>query len=279
MNGTSLPAIFPLPFRFLECFSIRYKNYRIESSDWNYFSSETKDALSNIILSSTGTLKSLSLSGLPMCRLPSSYTFPTLRHWSWTPSRRTIFGTRTQVRWHEQLRRKWLFTQWLIDVCSVSGMKMYASRRFPSSSYFSIIRMSPRTTDLIFLPCHLHFLISLDLTSELGMSLISCLSWWVHFSSASHLLNTWSSTLRLVMAVTTSSVFHFMRIYVKPGVLGTSWPLIQPLHGYKELTLTLLSCMADYLVIQEEWQAGCLVKQNSTRMKSQKLSCWFTRMV
>ena len=82
MNGTSLPAIFPLPFRFLECFSIRYKNYRIESSDWNYFSSETKDALSNIILSSTGTLKSLSLSGLPMCRLPSSYTFPTLRHWS-----------------------------------------------------------------------------------------------------------------------------------------------------------------------------------------------------
>ena len=89
-----------------------------------------------------------------MCRLPSSSTLPTLRHWSWIPSRRTTFVTRT--RRHEQLWREWhqwLLKQWLIDVCGVSGRNMWTSRRFSSSFYFSIIQTrSHRPFDLIFLP-------------------------------------------------------------------------------------------------------------------------------
>ena len=64
MNGTSLLAILRLPFGCLECFSINlgqcYTNPK--PWDWNKFSSELKDALSNIIHSSS--LKTLSLNYL-----------------------------------------------------------------------------------------------------------------------------------------------------------------------------------------------------------------------
>ena len=56
MNGTELLAILRLPFRCLERFSIIVSR---ENWNWNKFSSEMKDALSNIMHSST--LKSLSL--------------------------------------------------------------------------------------------------------------------------------------------------------------------------------------------------------------------------
>jgi hypothetical protein len=69
INGTSLLAILRLPFCRLECFSIRGKRYHASSSSWNKnsistwnwngFSSELKDALMNIIHSST--LKTLFL--------------------------------------------------------------------------------------------------------------------------------------------------------------------------------------------------------------------------
>jgi hypothetical protein len=66
MNGTSLLAILRLPFCCLECFSIIV--FR-DTSSWirnpwnrNCFSSGLKDALSNII--HTSTLKTLSLSGI-----------------------------------------------------------------------------------------------------------------------------------------------------------------------------------------------------------------------
>ena len=68
INGTSLLAILRLPFCRLECFSIcagRYWNFnghRYSSCDWNSFSSALKDALSNIIHSSTP--KTLSLEGV-----------------------------------------------------------------------------------------------------------------------------------------------------------------------------------------------------------------------
>jgi hypothetical protein len=77
INGTSLLAILQLPFCCLECFSIGFPNdddgamvtwlteptgEESELWDWNYFSSEMKDALSNIILSST--LKTISLDGI-----------------------------------------------------------------------------------------------------------------------------------------------------------------------------------------------------------------------
>ena len=64
MNGASLLAILRLPFCCLERFSIivNRNHYGWIPWDWNNFSSELKDALSKIILSST--LKTLSLNGI-----------------------------------------------------------------------------------------------------------------------------------------------------------------------------------------------------------------------
>ena len=63
MNGASLPAILRLPFRCLECFSIIMPDFWVRNSwNWTGFSRELKDALSNIILSST--LKTLSFTGV-----------------------------------------------------------------------------------------------------------------------------------------------------------------------------------------------------------------------
>jgi hypothetical protein len=64
MNGTSLLAIFRLPFCCLECFLIIvFRDSWIRNPwNWNNFSSELKDALSKII--HTSTLKTLALSGI-----------------------------------------------------------------------------------------------------------------------------------------------------------------------------------------------------------------------
>jgi hypothetical protein len=64
MNSTSLLAILRLPFSCLECFSIKvYPDYwDAKPWKWSSFSSEMKDALSNIIHSSN--LKTLSLEGV-----------------------------------------------------------------------------------------------------------------------------------------------------------------------------------------------------------------------
>ena len=71
MNGTSLLAILRLPFCCLERFSIIVcrDDWVWYPWNWNSFSSEVKDALSNIIHSST--LKSLSLSGIT--KVPISF--------------------------------------------------------------------------------------------------------------------------------------------------------------------------------------------------------------
>jgi hypothetical protein len=62
INSTSLLVILRLPFCRLECFSIDIRIWNGEKWDWNSFSSELKDALSNIIHSST--LKTLTLKGI-----------------------------------------------------------------------------------------------------------------------------------------------------------------------------------------------------------------------
>ena len=70
MNGTSLLAILRLPFCHLECFTIR-DPFQI-CWKWKNFSSELKDALSNIIHLST--LKTLSLRCIP--GLPITFFTP-----------------------------------------------------------------------------------------------------------------------------------------------------------------------------------------------------------
>ena len=64
MNGTSLLAILRLRFCFLECFSIITcrDEWVWHPWNWNRFSCEVKEALSNII--HTPTLKTLSLTGV-----------------------------------------------------------------------------------------------------------------------------------------------------------------------------------------------------------------------
>ena len=78
MNGASLLAILQLPFCCLECFSIivhKDKWARIPWS-WDCFSSEMKDALSNILHSST--LKTLSLTGIT--KLPITFFLHIAHH-------------------------------------------------------------------------------------------------------------------------------------------------------------------------------------------------------
>jgi len=92
-NSTSLLAILRLPFSRLESFSIT--SHR-DSWDWNSFSCELKDALSNIIHSPT--LKTLYLKrGSSMCRLPS-FSASTLQIWNWILFHPTILMASSQVR-------------------------------------------------------------------------------------------------------------------------------------------------------------------------------------
>jgi hypothetical protein len=74
VNGTSLLAILRLPFCCLECFTITLdrSDWAPFNWDWYAFSSEVKDALSNIIHSST--LKTLTING--MTNVPITYLLP-----------------------------------------------------------------------------------------------------------------------------------------------------------------------------------------------------------
>ena len=69
MGGTSLLAILRLPFCCLERFSIIVSRVVSNPWNWNNFSSELKDALLNITLSST--LKTISLRGIT--RVPITF--------------------------------------------------------------------------------------------------------------------------------------------------------------------------------------------------------------
>ena len=71
MNGTPLIAILRLPFSCLEFFSVNLcmHSWNLEPWNWDSYSSELKDALSNIIHSSN--LKTLSLKGI--AKIPTTF--------------------------------------------------------------------------------------------------------------------------------------------------------------------------------------------------------------
>ena len=71
MNSLSLLALLRLPLCRLECFSITLCPDYLRNWNWNCFSSDMKDALLNIIHSST--LKTLSLTGIT--ELPITFFF------------------------------------------------------------------------------------------------------------------------------------------------------------------------------------------------------------
>ena len=96
--------------------------------------------------------------------------------------------------------------------------------RFPSSAYFRTEKVPLSRYSLACLPfmCRLHFF---KIYIELGSTTMYWPSWWVYFSSASHLLlhsNTWSSTFGFVIIISNSTPTDFMTFYVTP-MSGVIW--------------------------------------------------------
>jgi hypothetical protein len=151
MNGTSLLAILRLPFCCLECFSINlgkgYWDPKPWTRNWNSFSSELKEALSNIIHSSN--LKTLELHS------PSLNDFGDENSSSLAGFLKGMAPRASH--WHTVIDRcVWRLREGLEDDY---GYEYMPSTRFPSSVYFSLIREREGPTQSIFLPsmCRLRF--------------------------------------------------------------------------------------------------------------------------
>ena len=172
MNGTSLLAILRLPFSCLECFSIIvHRDFGNRYSwDWNSFSSELKDALSNIILHSS-SLKTLSLRGI--AKVPITFFLrivhlTTLELHSLSPN---DFGDENSSSLAQAAPKGVAPTasHTVIDRCVWHFRKgRMRGTRFPLSAYFSLIQDREGPTESIFLPfmCRLRFFkIYIDLGS------------------------------------------------------------------------------------------------------------------
>jgi hypothetical protein len=165
MNGISLLAILRLPFSCLDCFSIYFPLLKRSSCNWNDFSSELKDALSNIIYSSN--LKTFSLNGIT--KVPITFFLPIV-HLTTLALRAILpsdFGhenssSPTQVALKgEGVAPMASHTVIQVDRCV---WRLYEidprSKRFTSSAHFSLIQdIKDVPTESIFLPfmCRLRF--------------------------------------------------------------------------------------------------------------------------
>ena len=158
MNGTSLPAILRLPFSFLECFSIFLDLLYSDPKPWNWnsFSGELKDALSNIIHSPN--LKTLSLQGItkvPITFFLQIVHLTTLELHSVSVKDFEIFvdeNSNSLVPMASQMvinRCVWRLSEGLEYK---RGYEYVPSTRFPSFTYFSLIWDGEGRTQLIFLP-------------------------------------------------------------------------------------------------------------------------------
>jgi hypothetical protein len=165
MNGTSLLAILRLPFGCLESFSVTVHLLSNEC-DWNYFSSELKDSLSNIIHSST--LKTLSLTGIS--KLPTTL-FLRIVHLSTLELHYIDFCDEDSTFSHSSYSSSESLTRaasmevtpvashTAIDRCVWHFAVGIAGTRFPSSAYFSLIQDREDLNKSKFLPfmCRLRF--------------------------------------------------------------------------------------------------------------------------
>ena len=139
MDDTSLPAILQLPLRHLEAFSIK-NCYNRTPWDWRSFTSEMKDALSNIIHSPS--LKSLSLeavTNLPTTFFPQIVHLTTLELRSLSPY--DFDNENSSLLTSKGVAPMATNTVPVIDRCVwyVKGIEMYGMR-FPLSAYFSLIQ-------------------------------------------------------------------------------------------------------------------------------------------
>ena len=172
MNGTSLlPAILQLPFCCLECFSIIARNNSWEQNPlgWKSSSSELKDALSNIILSST--LKTLSLTGIivPISTLfPRTLHLQTLKLYSFLPM---DFGDENSSPLVAQMASRRVIERCVWHLPHVSGPYL-RSKRFPSSAHTSLIQDRKGPTESKFLPflCGLRFF---EIYTDLGSAALN----------------------------------------------------------------------------------------------------------
>jgi hypothetical protein len=153
MKSTSLIAILRLPFCCLERFSIiMRREWDWSSWKWNSFSSELKDALSNIIHSST--LKTLSLSGI--ANVPST-VFLNIAHLT-TLELHSLWpdfaGENSSSLTHAALKGVTpMASHTVIDRCVWHFMpEHWHCTRFPSSAYFSLIQTEKFS--LIRYSCH-----------------------------------------------------------------------------------------------------------------------------
>jgi hypothetical protein len=147
MNGTSLLAILRLPFCCLECFTITVNRYACvpHTWDWNAFSSELKDALSNIIRSST--LKTLTINGfakIPITYLLPIVHLPTLELHSMSPN--NFCGENSSsltLAASKGVAPMASHTVIQVDRCVWHFTSKYHVRgtRLPSSVYFSVIQV------------------------------------------------------------------------------------------------------------------------------------------
>jgi hypothetical protein len=163
-NGTSesLVAILRLPFSCLECFSIVVRRDFWNKNPWNWdgFSSELKDALSNIIHSST--LKTLSFTGItkvPITLFLHTVHFTTLELHSISPNDFSGLDSSSLTRAASKGVAP-MASHTVIDRCVWHfGEEHVRSMRFSSSVYFSLIKDIEISTESIFLPfiCRLRF--------------------------------------------------------------------------------------------------------------------------
>jgi len=157
-NSTSLLAILRLPFSRLESFSITLSFWHHDARNWNSFSCELKDTLSNIIHSPT--LKTLYLKGIVNVPITlflgvhltnleldslSPDDFDGEQSSSLTPAASKGVATTT--------------SHTVIDQCIWSLWEVVHGTRFPTSDYFSLIGDMEGPAEPIFLPfmCRLRY--------------------------------------------------------------------------------------------------------------------------
>ena len=158
MNGTSLLAILRLPFGCLECFSINLTLDKRKPKPWNWnsFSIELKDALSNIIHSSD--IKTLSLRGIT--KVPDTFFLQIVHLTTLELNSVSVndFGNENSssltglrgVASHTVINHcVWRLREGLEDYY---GQEYMPRTRFPSSAYFSLIWEREGPTQSMFLP-------------------------------------------------------------------------------------------------------------------------------
>ena len=276
MNPTSLLPILRLPFCCLECFSIVLGlDYWIRKYwDWNCFISGMKDAILSIVQSST--FKTLSLKGI---MVPTTFflsiVHPTTLELHSLPLSDFAGKNSNSLTGPASKRIAPMASHTVIDRCVWNfrsrRREHVCGTRFPSSAYFSLIDDREVPTQLVFLPFMSHlrdFEIYIDIgsVSMYDLRISSFLIGWLCISLTSPAtLEHLSSKFGFVVSVITTPVAQqfFARIYVtlRSEVIWTTLPLLQPVHGYKELTLTLNTSLFTIMMILR-----------LTRMKSKNLS-------